>query len=58
MTEDYKKLEKLATDHIDDLYKDKVVIKVQTGTSGQAVGADEIFSFLSSQENENINVNH
>tara|TARA_E500000081_G_C6137198_1_gene357513 strand:- start:1056 stop:2759 length:1704 start_codon:yes stop_codon:yes gene_type:complete len=56
MTEEYKKLEKLATDHIDDLYKDKVVIKVQTGTSGQAVGADEIFSFLSSQKNEKINV--
>ena len=42
---EYKKLEKLATDHIDDLYKDKVVIKVQTGTSGQAVGAFAMIIF-------------
>jgi NADH-quinone oxidoreductase subunit F len=56
MTEQYKKLEKLATDYIDSIYKNNVVIKVQTGTSGQAVGADEIFSILSSKNSDKINV--
>lgn len=56
MTEKYKKLEELANKYLDDLYKNKTVIKVQTGTSGQAVGADEIFSLLSSKKSDNINV--
>tara|TARA_Y100000768_G_scaffold261641_1_gene199386 strand:+ start:29786 stop:31489 length:1704 start_codon:yes stop_codon:yes gene_type:complete len=56
MTEQYKKLEELANKYLDDLYKNKTVIKVQTGTSGQAVGADEIFSLLSSKKSDNINV--
>lgn len=56
MTEEYKKLENLANDYISKLYKDKVVIKVQTGTSGQAVGADEIFTLLSSKNEKKINV--
>ena len=56
MTEKYIKLEKLANEYITNIYSDKTVIKVQTGTSGQAVGSDEIFSRLSSKNNENINV--
>lgn len=56
MTEQYKKLEKLATEYIDSIYKNNIVIKVQTGTSGQAVGADEIFSMLSSKNSDKINV--
>ena len=56
MTEQYKKLEELANKYLDDLYKNKTVIKVQTGTSGQAVGADELFSLLSSKKSDNINV--
>ena len=56
MTEQYKNLEKLANEYIDSIYKNKVVIKVQTGTSGQAVGADEIFSLLSSKKSDKINV--
>ncbi len=56
MTEEYKKLESLAKDYVSNLYNEKIVIKVQTGTSGQAVGADEIFSLLNSKKNKNINV--
>ena len=56
MTEEYKKLESLAKDYVSNLYNEKIVIKVQTGTSGQAVGADEIFSLLNSKKNKDINV--
>ena len=56
MTEEFKKLESLAKDYVSNLYNEKIVIKVQTGTSGQAVGADEIFSLLNSKKNKNINV--
>jgi len=56
MTEDYKKLESLAKDYLYNLYDEKIVIKVQTGTSGQAVGADEIFKSLNSKNDKRINV--
>lgn len=56
MTEEFKKLESLAKDYVSNLYNEKIVIKVQTGTSGQAVGADEIFSLLNSKKNKDINV--
>jgi NADH:ubiquinone oxidoreductase subunit F (NADH-binding) len=46
MTEKYLKLKDQATVYIDKLYQNKLVIKVQTGTSGQALGADEILNTL------------
>ena len=56
MSEQYKKLEELSKDYLSKIYKDKTVIRVQTGTSGQAVGADEILKLLSSKTNSKINV--
>jgi len=56
MSEQYKKLEELSKDYLSKIYKDKTVIRVQTGTSGQAVGADEILKLLSSKTNNKINV--
>tara|TARA_B110000438_G_scaffold101946_1_gene100853 strand:- start:13446 stop:15149 length:1704 start_codon:yes stop_codon:yes gene_type:complete len=56
MTDNYKNLQKKSQDYINNLYTNKVVIKVQTGTSGQAVGADEILKSLNSKSNDNINV--
>ena len=56
MSEQYKKLEELSKDYLSKIYKDKTVIRVQTGTSGQAVGADEILNLLSSKTNNKINV--
>ena len=50
MSEQYKKLEELSKDYLSKIYKDKTVIRVQTGTSGQAVGADEILKLLLSSE--------
>ena len=55
MSEQYKKLEELSKDYLSKIYKDKTVIRVQTGTSGQAVGADEILKLLSSKTNSKIN---
>jgi len=51
MTEKYLKLKDQAKAHIDKLYQSKLVIKVQTGTSGQALGADEILNTLLSKAN-------
>jgi len=51
MTEKYLKLKDQAKAHIDKLYQNKLVIKVQTGTSGQALGADEILNTLLSKAN-------
>ena len=56
MSEQYKKLEELSKDYLSKIYKDKTVIRVQTGTSGQAVGADEILNLLSSKTNNKVNV--
>ena len=56
MTDQYKKLEDLSKEYLSKIYKDKTVIRVQTGTSGQAVGADEILKLLSSKTNNKINV--
>ena len=56
MTENYKNLQKKSQDYMSNLYENKVVIKVQTGTSGQAVGADEILKVLSLKSNDKINV--
>ena len=56
MSEQYKKLEELSKDYLSKIYKDKTVIRVQTGTSGQAVGADEILKLLRSKTNNKINV--
>ena len=56
MSEQYKKLEELSKDYLSKIYKDKTVIRVQTGTSGQAVGADEILKLLSSKTNNKVNV--
>ena len=56
MSEQYKNLEELSKDYLSKIYKDKTVIRVQTGTSGQAVGADEILKLLSSKTNNKINV--
>ena len=49
MSEQYKNLEELSKDYLSKIYKDKTVIRVQTGTSGQAVGADGILKLLSSK---------
>ena len=46
MSEKYQNLKDLSSKYVSDIYDKKVVIKVQTGTSGQAVGADEIFKVL------------
>ena len=56
MTDQYKKLEDLSKEYLSKIYKDKTVIRVQTGTSGQAVGADEILKLLSTKTNNKINV--
>jgi len=56
MTEKYLKLKDQAKAHIDKLYQSKLVIKVQTGTSGQALGADEILNTLLSKANEKTTI--
>ena len=56
MSEKYKNLKDLSSKYVSDIYDNKVVIKVQTGTSGQAVGADEIFQSLSSKSSDKINI--
>ena len=56
MSKQYEKLEELSKDYLSKIYKDKIVIKVQTGTSGQAVGSDEIYKQLSSNNSKKINV--
>ncbi len=56
MSKQYEKLEELSKDYLSKIYKDKIVIRVQTGTSGQAVGADEIYKELSSNNSKKINV--
>ena len=56
MTDNYKKLLEKSQDYISKIYDDKVVIKVQTGTSGQAVGTDEILKLLKTKSNININI--
>ena len=56
MSKQYEKLEELSKDYLSKIYKDKIVIRVQTGTSGQAVGADEIYKQLSSNNSKKINV--
>ena len=55
MTEKYLKLKAQAQAHVDKLYENKLVIKVQTGTSGQALGADEILNTLLSKANKKNN---
>ncbi|MEC7871386.1 MAG: NADH-ubiquinone oxidoreductase-F iron-sulfur binding region domain-containing protein, partial [Chloroflexota bacterium] len=42
--------------HVDKLYENKLVIKVQTGTSGQALGADEILNTLLSKANKKTTI--
>ena len=56
MSKQYEKLEELSKDYLSKIYKDKIVIRVQTGTSGQAVGSDEIYKQLSSNNSKKINV--
>jgi len=56
MTEKYLKLKDQAQAYVDKLYENKLVIKVQTGTSGQALGADEILNTLQSKANKKITV--
>ncbi len=56
MSEKYQNLKDLSSKYVSDIYDKKVVIKVQTGTSGQAVGADEIFQSLSSKSSDKINI--
>jgi len=56
MTDNYKILQEKSQDYIKKIYDDKIVIKVQTGTSGQAVGADEILKSLKNKSNININI--
>ena len=56
MSKQYEKLEELSKDYLSKIYKDKIVIRVQTGTSGQAVGSDEIYKKLSSNNSKKINV--
>ena len=56
MSEKYQNLKDLSSKYVSDIYNNKVVIKVQTGTSGQAVGADEIFQSLSSKSSDKINI--
>ena len=56
MTEKYLKLKAQAQAHVDKLYDNKLVIKVQTGTSGQALGADEILNTLLSKANKKTKI--
>ena len=56
MSKNYKNLKNLSEKYISDIYDNKVVIKVQTGTSGQAVGADEVLKTLQSKNSNEINV--
>ena len=56
MSQNYKNLKNLSEKYISDIYDNKVVIKVQTGTSGQAVGADEVLKTLQAKNSKEINV--
>ncbi|RZP18308.1 MAG: NADH-quinone oxidoreductase subunit F [Chloroflexi bacterium] len=56
MSQNYKNLKNLSEKYISDIYDNKVVIKVQTGTSGQAVGADEVLKTLEAKNSKEINV--
>ena len=56
MSQNYKILKNLSENYISDIYDNKVVIKVQTGTSGQAVGADEVLKTLQAKNSKEINV--
>ena len=56
MSQNYKNLKNLSENYISDIYDNKVVIKVQTGTSGQAVGADEVLKTLQAKNSKEINV--
>ena len=56
MSQNYKNLKNLSENYISDIYDNKVVIKVQTGTSGQAVGADEVLKTLQEKNSKEINV--
>ena len=56
MSKNYKNLKNLSQKYISDIYDNKVVIKVQTGTSGQAVGADEVLKTLQAKNSNEINV--
>ncbi len=56
MSKNYKNLKNLSEKYISDIYDNKIVIKVQTGTSGQAVGADEVLKTLQSKNSNEINV--
>lgn len=56
MSQNYKNLKNLSEKYISDIYDHKVVIKVQTGTSGQAVGADEVLKTLQAKNSKEINV--
>ena len=56
MSKNYKNLKNLSEKYISDIYDNKVVIKVQTGTSGQAVGADEVLKTLQAKNSNEINV--
>ena len=56
MSQNYKNLKNLSEKYISDIYDNKVVIKVQTGTSGQAVGADEVLKTLQEKNSKEINV--
>ena len=55
MSKNYKNLKNLSEKYISDIYDNKVVIKVQTGTSGQAVGADEVLKTLQAKNSNEIN---
>ena len=56
MSKNYKNLKNLSEKYISDIYDNKVVIKVQTGTSGQAVGADEVLKTLQAKNSNEINI--
>ena len=56
MSQNYKNLKNLSEKYISDIYDNKVVIKGQTGTSGQAVGADEVLKTLQAKNSNEINV--
>jgi len=56
MSQNYKNLKNLSEKYISDIYDNKIVIKVQTGTSGQAVGADEVLKTLEAKNSKEINV--
>ena len=56
MSKNYKNLKNLSEKYISDIFDNKIVIKVQTGTSGQAVGADEVLKTLQAKNSNEINV--